>query len=275
MGAASVDSGISDPGRWGQHRCRVADNEDQDPFAMEGLLTSSVASNNGVDWIGVPYGYWTSSSWLFADTWARLLHHNEIGVRALQFVQGPWTSVHGSHATSTARIRLTLDHPASWFNDWRVRLIVEDTYPVEDIYPVRLELDRVGLDWRISYFELYQGERQTAFVNAWTTFAQGFYDENADTMLSVCANPFYWTGIPEFTDVGTRDEWLELLPEFFAVATTDLMSLTRVTPIQLSSGAGAFRIEIHTGSKLFHAEATMRHDGGKWLLSGVHFASIP
>jgi hypothetical protein len=94
-------------------------------------------------------------------------------------------------------------------------------------------------------------------------------------MLSVCANPFYWTGEPMFADVGTRDEWREFLHEFFADVTTAAMSLTEMIPIQLDSSYGSFRIRIQTPSGSFDAEATMMYDydGYEWLLSGLHFVS--
>jgi len=241
----------------------------QNRTAMEGLLAAYVTSINDVDWINVQEGSLARTT--FASTWTGLLGHSDLDVGALQFVQGPSTAVYGESAVSIGKIRLTLNHPASWFNDWR--LGITDTYPVEDIYPVRLELDETGFSWKITSFTLYQGERQTEFLNAWATFAQGFDNENADTMLSVCANPFYWTGEPMFADVGTHDEWREMLPEFFAIVITDLMSLAEMTPIQLDSRYGAFRIRIDTGSRLIDAEATMIYDGYEWLLSGLHFVS--
>ena len=90
-------------------------------------------------------------------------------------------------------------------------------------------------------------------------------------MLSVCANPFYWTGEPAFAGVETHDEWREFLPEFFAHVTTALMSLTEMTPIELDSSDGSFLIRIQTLSGSFDAEATMRYVGHRWLLSRLDF----
>lgn len=240
----------------------------QNSAAMEGLLTPFVASHSDVEWIKVQEGVRLPRA-TFASTWTGLLDHSDLDVGALQFVQGPSTTVYGLSAISTGRIRLTLNHPAPSFNDWR--LDITDTYPVDDIYPVRLELDLTSLSWKVRYFRLYQGERQTAFLNAFATFAQGFYYEDADTMLSVCANPFYWTGEPVFAGVGTHDEWREFLPEFFADVTTALMSLTEMTPIELDSSDGSFLIRIQTPSGSFDAEATMRYVGHRWLLSRLDF----
>lgn len=243
--------------------------EDQNGFAMKGLLASYVTSENHVDWVGVQEGLLLKEA--FASTWTRLLPDREIGVHTLQFVHGPSTTIAGGRATSTGSILLTLDHPADWFNDWRLEIV--DTYPVEDIHSVRLDLEKVGFSWKVTSFTLYEGERQRAFREAWETFSEGFYNEDADTMLSVCMNPFYWTGVPEFEDVGTHDEWHEMLEELFDETSTNRMNLIGVTPIQLDSRDGAFRILIGTGDV---AEVTMRYrDGEGWRLGGVHFASDP
>lgn len=246
--------------------------EDQNGFAMKGLLASYVTSENHVDWVGVQEGLLLKEA--FASTWTRLLPDREIGVRALQFVHGPSTTIAGGRATSTGSILLTLDHPADWFNDWRLEIV--DTYPVEDIHSVRLDLEKVGFSWKVTSFTLYEGERQRAFREAWATFAEGFHYENVDTMLSVCANPFYWTGVPGYEDVfdliGTHYEWRDMLPEFFEFENPKLMSLAEAIPIELGSTRDAFRIRVQTGTgESFWAEASMVNIDGKWLLSDIRF----
>jgi hypothetical protein len=87
----------------------------QNRASMEALLATYVTSINDVDWIKVQEGSLVRTT--FASTWTGLLSHSDLDVGALQFVQGPSAAVYGESAVSIGKIRLTLNHPASWFND--------------------------------------------------------------------------------------------------------------------------------------------------------------
>lgn len=305
---------------------------DADDTAMSGLLAQTVMSENWADWIGVEDGIYGADE--FVSAWTDLQLPLEfvswgdepedidlmITVSGLQFVEGPRTTVNGNHAVSTGRIALDLDHPAEWFDDLS-ELFEGDaatgtglTNTVSDIYTVRLELDKIGSDWKITDFMLHAGERQTIMLEAWDTFASaltgidGWIDghdvieSQIDEALSVCTDPFFWDGYGDgmnlFGGVTTHFQWREELMWFF---TPDeygeylrflALDLRNPVPMELNGYGGAIRAEARVyvgGYDMYEvgypdlyrawddsgiAELRFIVRGGEWLLSGIAYQSL-
>lgn len=256
--------------------------KNQNSAQMQGLLASNVTSTHDIGWLGIRTGTVTKGD--FASDWTNLWIGDgiDLGVAVgvvpkfsvvdALFTQGPTIAVTGSSAKATGKLLLTLSHPDSWFFD--VRLDIERICTVEDIYPVELQLQKFGSSWRVTGFTVDMGERQSAMQGAWDTFVDGFAEGNTAKLLSVCQEPFYWTGHGQdnLIPYGTHYEWTPAFDTLFEQSAPVEIGFDTAVPMTLDAWSGALRGYFTFGNE-YLTEITFGWHGDRWLLESIHVIS--